>query len=110
VLDHDPVSIHAPMFMVPRIVALHDSDAHCVAHTCSLVMPQTTKRKGWINHSIKGPESIADHMYRMALMALIADDLPAVNRERSSFSLLEIPITSCNIDINKLLTVCFFSQ
>ncbi|KAL6842633.1 hypothetical protein ACP4OV_027477 [Aristida adscensionis] len=43
---------------------------------------KTTKRKGWINHSIKGPESIADHMYRMALMALIADDLPAVDRER----------------------------
>ncbi|EEE55066.1 hypothetical protein OsJ_02782 [Oryza sativa Japonica Group] len=43
---------------------------------------KTTKRKGWINHSIKGPESIADHMYRMALMALIAGDLPAVDRER----------------------------
>ncbi|KAK6116389.1 hypothetical protein DH2020_049851 [Rehmannia glutinosa] len=43
---------------------------------------QSTKRKGWINHGIKGPESIADHMYRMALMALIADDLPGVNRER----------------------------
>ncbi|KAK3164883.1 hypothetical protein QOZ80_1AG0026060 [Eleusine coracana subsp. coracana] len=42
----------------------------------------TTKRKGWINHSIKGPESIADHMYRMALMALIAGDLPSVDRER----------------------------
>uniref|UniRef100_J3L293 HD domain-containing protein n=1 Tax=Oryza brachyantha TaxID=4533 RepID=J3L293_ORYBR len=36
------------------------------------VQGETTKRKGWINHSIKGPESIADHMYRMALMALIA--------------------------------------
>ncbi|KAL5704448.1 hypothetical protein ACHQM5_022878 [Ranunculus cassubicifolius] len=43
---------------------------------------KTTKRKGWINHGIKGPESIADHMYRMALMALIAGDLPSVNRER----------------------------
>ncbi|CAO1945291.1 unnamed protein product [Urochloa humidicola] len=43
---------------------------------------KTTKRKGGINHSIKGPESIADHMYRMALMALIAGDLPAVDRER----------------------------
>ncbi|KAJ3695314.1 hypothetical protein LUZ60_000691 [Juncus effusus] len=43
---------------------------------------KTTKRKGWINHGIKGPESIADHMYRMALMALIAGDLPDVNRER----------------------------
>ncbi|KAI3452961.1 hypothetical protein Pfo_009624 [Paulownia fortunei] len=43
---------------------------------------KSTKRKGWLNHGIKGPESIADHMYRMALMALIADDLPGVNRER----------------------------
>ncbi|KAG5532589.1 hypothetical protein RHGRI_027026 [Rhododendron griersonianum] len=43
---------------------------------------KTTKRKGWINHGIKGPESIADHMYRMSLMALIVGDLPGVNRER----------------------------
>ncbi|KAL6566419.1 hypothetical protein OROGR_002034 [Orobanche gracilis] len=43
---------------------------------------KSTKRKGWINHGIMGPESIADHMYRMSLMALIADDLPGVNRER----------------------------
>ncbi|XP_060214936.1 uncharacterized protein LOC132641864 [Lycium barbarum] len=43
---------------------------------------KTTKRKGWVNHAIKGPESIADHMYRMSLMALIAGDLPGVNRER----------------------------
>ncbi|KAI5574010.1 hypothetical protein POPTR_010G133101v4 [Populus trichocarpa] len=33
-----------------------------------------TKLKGWINHWIKGPESIADHMYSVSLMALIADD------------------------------------
>ncbi|XP_057809925.1 uncharacterized protein LOC131024432 isoform X2 [Salvia miltiorrhiza] len=43
---------------------------------------KSTKRKGWLNHGIKGPESIADHMYRMSLMALIADDAPGVNRER----------------------------
>ncbi|KZV29345.1 hypothetical protein F511_18496 [Dorcoceras hygrometricum] len=43
---------------------------------------KSTKRKGWLNHGIRGPESIADHMYRMALMALIVDDLPGVNRER----------------------------
>ncbi|KAM7487568.1 hypothetical protein LguiB_025052 [Lonicera macranthoides] len=43
---------------------------------------KTTKRKGWINHGIKGPESIADHMYRMSLMALIAGDVPGLNRER----------------------------
>ncbi|KAK4779723.1 hypothetical protein SAY87_015829 [Trapa incisa] len=43
---------------------------------------KTTKRQGWINHGIEGPESVADHMYRMALMALIARDLPGLNRER----------------------------
>uniref|UniRef100_A0A7C9CXJ7 5'-deoxynucleotidase n=1 Tax=Opuntia streptacantha TaxID=393608 RepID=A0A7C9CXJ7_OPUST len=43
---------------------------------------KTTKRKGWINHGIKGSESIADHMYRMALMGLIAEDIPGLNRER----------------------------
>ncbi|XP_004238984.1 uncharacterized protein [Solanum lycopersicum] len=43
---------------------------------------KTTKRKGWVNHAIKGSESIADHMYRMSLMALIVGDLPGVNRER----------------------------
>ncbi|CAA6671432.1 unnamed protein product [Spirodela intermedia] len=43
---------------------------------------KTTKRKGWINHGIREPESIADHMYRMAIMALISGDLPGVNRER----------------------------
>lgn len=43
---------------------------------------KTTKRKGWINHGIKGAESIADHMYRMGLMALIAGDVPGLNRER----------------------------
>ena len=33
----------------------------------------------------KRPESIADHMYRMALMALIVGDVPDVNRERLVF-------------------------
>ena len=35
---------------------------------------KTTKRTGWVRKGIKQPESIADHMYRMGLMALIADD------------------------------------
>ncbi|EYU22602.1 hypothetical protein ABFS82_05G027000 [Erythranthe guttata] len=43
---------------------------------------KSTKRKGWVNHGINGPESIADHMYRMSLMALITSDIPGVNRER----------------------------
>ncbi|KAL5179974.1 HD domain-containing protein [Glycine soja] len=43
---------------------------------------KTTKRKGWVNHGIKGAESIADHMYRMALMALVSGDVPGLDRER----------------------------
>lgn len=34
---------------------------------------QVTKRTGWLHMKINGPESIADHMYRMGLMAMIVD-------------------------------------
>ncbi|KAH9314643.1 hypothetical protein KI387_023270, partial [Taxus chinensis] len=43
---------------------------------------KTTKRTGWIYLGVKDPESIADHMYRMATMALIAVDIPGVDRDR----------------------------
>ncbi|CAA0837289.1 Metal-dependent phosphohydrolase [Striga hermonthica] len=43
---------------------------------------KTTKRAGWVRRGVKEPESIADHMYRMGLMALIASDIPGVNREK----------------------------
>ncbi|KAJ1841139.1 hypothetical protein IWW55_004243 [Coemansia sp. RSA 2706] len=33
-----------------------------------------TKRTGWVNSGISGPESIADHMYRMGIMAMLIDD------------------------------------
>ncbi|KAB2614218.1 HD domain-containing protein 2-like [Pyrus ussuriensis x Pyrus communis] len=49
---------------------------------------RTTKRKGWINQGIKGSESIADHMYRMALMSLIAGDVPGLNRGRSKIQIV----------------------
>ena len=32
---------------------------------------QKTKRTGWIRKDVVEPESIADHMYRMGMMALI---------------------------------------
>ncbi|XP_041018716.1 5'-deoxynucleotidase HDDC2 isoform X2 [Juglans microcarpa x Juglans regia] len=41
-----------------------------------------TKRTGWVRREIKDPESIADHMYRMGLMALIASDIPGVDRDK----------------------------
>ncbi|KAA8522813.1 hypothetical protein F0562_009236 [Nyssa sinensis] len=43
---------------------------------------KTTKRTGWVRREIQNPESIADHMYRMGLMALIASDIPGVNRDK----------------------------
>ncbi|KAG0227969.1 HD domain-containing protein 2 [Mortierella sp. GBA43] len=36
-----------------------------------------TKRTGWVNHGIKPAESIADHMYRMSIMALLIDEKTA---------------------------------
>lgn len=35
---------------------------------------KVTKRTGWVRKGVDGPESIADHMYRMSMMALIATD------------------------------------
>ncbi|CAN4113308.1 unnamed protein product [Withania somnifera] len=43
---------------------------------------KTTKRAGWVRRGVNDPESIADHMYRMGLMALIAPDMPGVDRDK----------------------------
>ncbi|XP_045809973.1 5'-deoxynucleotidase HDDC2-like [Trifolium pratense] len=43
---------------------------------------KTTKRSGWVRRDVKNPESIADHMYRMSLMALIAPDVPGLDRNK----------------------------
>ncbi|BAT76650.1 hypothetical protein VIGAN_01468800 [Vigna angularis var. angularis] len=43
---------------------------------------KTTKRTGWLRKGVKNPESIADHMYRMGLMALIAPDVPGFDRNK----------------------------
>ncbi|XP_009626145.1 uncharacterized protein [Nicotiana tomentosiformis] len=43
---------------------------------------KTTKREGWVRRGVNAPESIADHMYRMGVMALIAADLPGVDRDK----------------------------
>ncbi|KAF9107496.1 HD domain-containing protein 2 [Mortierella sp. GBA35] len=36
-----------------------------------------TKRTGWVNSGIKPAESIADHMYRMGIMAMLIDEKTA---------------------------------
>ncbi|KAI8050269.1 HD domain-containing protein [Syncephalis plumigaleata] len=48
-------------------------------HLCENL--KRTKRTGWIDHNIQQPESIADHMHRMSLMAMLIDD-PTLNRDK----------------------------
>ncbi|KAH7331162.1 hypothetical protein KP509_20G018000 [Ceratopteris richardii] len=43
---------------------------------------KATKRTGWVNHGLKDTESIADHMHRMAVMAIIAAGVPGVDRDK----------------------------
>lgn len=42
---------------------------------------QRVPRTGWVYRNIKQPESVSDHMYRMAMMALTLQD-PSINREK----------------------------
>ncbi|KAI0060664.1 HD domain-containing protein [Artomyces pyxidatus] len=35
---------------------------------------KTQKRTGWIDHKVPNPESISDHMYRMAVLAMCCSD------------------------------------
>ncbi|ORY83646.1 HD domain-containing protein [Protomyces lactucae-debilis] len=42
---------------------------------------KTTKRAGWLNESLCNTESIADHMYRMAMLTLLCND-PALDKTR----------------------------
>ncbi|KAI8880810.1 HD domain-containing protein 2 [Backusella circina FSU 941] len=40
-----------------------------------------TKRTGWLDNGIHQPESIADHMHRMGVMAMLVND-PTINRDK----------------------------
>ncbi|KAJ3983879.1 HD domain-containing protein [Lentinula detonsa] len=35
---------------------------------------KTQKRTGWVNNNISNPESISDHMYRMAILSMCTSD------------------------------------
>lgn len=43
-----------------------------------LLRMQRTRRTGWVKCGIEDAESIADHMYRMSLLALVIED-PEIN-------------------------------
>jgi len=43
---------------------------------------QSTPRTGWVRCGIKNPESIADHMYRMATMAFLVNPCSGLAKDR----------------------------
>ncbi|KAL9271462.1 5'-deoxynucleotidase HDDC2-like protein [Drosera capensis] len=43
---------------------------------------KTTKRAGWVKRGVESPESVADHMYRMGIMALVAPEIPGVDCDK----------------------------
>ncbi|KAF8909932.1 HD domain-containing protein [Mucidula mucida] len=48
----------------------HDKDRLAFFH----VLERLKKRTGWVDHGIPGAESISDHMYRMAVLAMCTSD------------------------------------
>ena len=42
---------------------------------------KTTPRTGWVNNEVISPESIADHMYRMSMLAMLITD-PVIDKNR----------------------------
>jgi putative hydrolase of HD superfamily len=48
-------------------------------YTCGHL--KTEKRTGWMDHKVNQPESIADHMYRMAIISFLIQD-PKLSREK----------------------------
>lgn len=42
---------------------------------------QRVPRTGWVYRNVKTPESVSDHMYRMAMMSLTITD-PTVDKDR----------------------------
>lgn len=58
----------------PLYVPTGDVDTDRLAFFHVLERLKTRKRTGWINRNITYPESIADHMYRMAILAMCTSD------------------------------------
>lgn len=43
---------------------------------------KSLKRSGWVRHKIKNPETVADHSFRTALLALVLSEKLNLNREK----------------------------
>ncbi|KAF4610854.1 hypothetical protein D9613_006634 [Agrocybe pediades] len=58
----------------PLYVPTGDTAKDKLAFIHVLERLKTQKRTGWVDHSIPNPESISDHMYRMAVLAMLSED------------------------------------
>ncbi|KAI9573845.1 HD domain-containing protein [Boletus coccyginus] len=58
----------------PLYQPMGDADTDRLAFFHVLERLKTQKRTGWIEHNIPNPESISDHMYRMAVLAMCTSD------------------------------------
>ncbi|MED6273956.1 hypothetical protein CHARACLAT_011618 [Characodon lateralis] len=69
---HSPGFTHSP---TPSTPAASYPPPHSVRQR------QRVPRTGWVYRKVKNPESVSDHMYRMAMMSLTITD-PTVDRDR----------------------------
>ncbi|KAN0019006.1 hypothetical protein ACTFIU_002208 [Dictyostelium citrinum] len=51
---------------------------------------KTLKRTGWVNHGIELPESVSDHMYRMAMMGMCLDKKELVGLDGKEIDKIKI--------------------
>ncbi|OCH96353.1 HD domain-containing protein [Obba rivulosa] len=58
----------------PLYVPTGDASADRLAFFHILERLKTQKRTGWVDNKVPGPESISDHMYRMAVLAMCTSD------------------------------------
>ncbi|KAF8548852.1 HD domain-containing protein [Imleria badia] len=58
----------------PPYTPTNDPDTDRLAFFHVLERLKTQKRTGWIDHNVPNPESISDHMYRMAVLAMCTSD------------------------------------
>lgn len=75
--DSDPDTDFAPKEGAESRVPSENDLAKTLAFMHRIEMLKRNKRTGWIHHRASQPESIADHMYRMAILAMLcpADDV-----------------------------------
>ncbi len=83
VLVPDPKEVPAPLILfdgaADKSFATKEKDDHpdgydmakMVKFMHRLQMLKLNKRTGWIHHRVKQPESICDHMYRVAVLAML---------------------------------------